>query len=391
MKITFYSNFLNHYQAALSQEFYHILKDDFKFVATEKIPEERLKLGFKDMSEGYPFSLNTYSSEENYKRAMELANESDVVMVALGDVPKSIYEQRLKDDKIIFYYTERLLKKGFYQLFHPRRLFDLILNHTLKLKKNTYILCASAYTARDFSYVLAYRNKTYKWGYFSEVIDYDINQLMLEKKKNATTKLLWAGRFLDWKHPDDVIMLAKKLKEDGYLYEINMIGVGEMFDHCKELITNHHLESHVHLLGSMSPENVRKHMEESHIYLFTSDRGEGWGVVLNESMNSGCAVVASHGAGSVPYLISNYENGIIYRSKDFNDLYQKTKYLLDHPEKMEEYGIRAYHTIKDTWSPKNAARQFIALSNSLVQKKKSTIIDGPCSPAPIIKDKYSSR
>ena len=48
------------------------------------------------------------------------------------------------------------------------------------------------------------------------------------------------------------------------------------------------------------------YMESSHIFLlFTSDRNEG--AALNESMNSGCAVVASDAIGSVPYLMRYYE------------------------------------------------------------------------------------
>ena len=33
-------------------------------------------------------------------------------------------------------------------------------------------------------------------------------------------------------------------------------------------------------------------MEQADIYLFTSDRNEGWGAVANEAMNSACAMVA---------------------------------------------------------------------------------------------------
>lgn len=391
MKITFYSNFLNHYQAALCQEFYKLLKDEFKFVATEKIPEERLKLGFKDLSQVYPFSINTYSNEKDHQLAMDLALQSDVVVIGLGDVPKSIYIERIKQNKITFYYSERLLKKGFYQLFHPRRLLELLSNHTINRKKNMFMLCSSAYTPLDFSYVGAYKKKTYKWGYFSEVIQYDIDQLMLKKKASSKIKLLWAGRFLDWKHPDDVIKVVKKLHDEGYDFELNMIGVGDTFDDCRNLVKTYQLEEKVRLLGSMSPENVRTYMEESHIYMFTSDRGEGWGVVLNESMNSGCAVIASHAAGSVPYMIENLENGVVYRSQDVQDLYAKTKYLFDYKEEIEVLGRKAYETVRDTWSPKHAAEMFIELSKSLIHKEKSNIEYGPCSPAPIIKDKFSSK
>ena len=46
-------------------------------------------------------------------------------------------------------------------------------------------------------------------------------------------------------------------------------------------------------------------MEKSHIHLFTSNHLEGWGAVVNEAMNSGCAVVANREAGAVPYLIEH--------------------------------------------------------------------------------------
>ena len=50
MKITFYSNFLNHHQLPFCQEMVRKLGEDFKFVATEKIPLERLQLGYEDIN-----------------------------------------------------------------------------------------------------------------------------------------------------------------------------------------------------------------------------------------------------------------------------------------------------------------------------------------------------
>ena len=48
----------------------------------------------------------------------------------------------------------------------------------------------------------------------------------------------------------------------------------------------------------------------------TSNQEEGWGVVVNEAMNSGCVVIGSNLAGSVPYLIENGKNGLIYNCGD---------------------------------------------------------------------------
>ena len=62
-------------------------------------------------------------------------------------------------------------------------------------------------------------------------------------------------------------------------------------------------------------------MEKTGIFLFTSDRQEGWGAVLNEAMNSGCAVVASHLIGAVPFLKKKKKNGLVYSSGDRKTLF----------------------------------------------------------------------
>lgn len=54
---------------------------------------------------------------------------------------------------------------------------------------------------------------------------------------------------------------------------------------------------------------VREHMEDADIFLFTSDYNGGRGAVLNESMNSGCMVAASHAIGSVPFLLEDGKRG----------------------------------------------------------------------------------
>ena len=48
MKLCFISNFLNHHQLPICNAFYNLLHEDFYFIASEKIPEERLKLGYQD-------------------------------------------------------------------------------------------------------------------------------------------------------------------------------------------------------------------------------------------------------------------------------------------------------------------------------------------------------
>jgi glycosyltransferase involved in cell wall biosynthesis len=364
---------------------YNRLGDDFKFVATEPIDKERLRMGYADMSELYPFSLNTYSSKEKFCEGINLGIESDVVIT--GSAPELFIKNRLIENKLTFRYSERIFKKGQWRGFRPRTLYSLYKYHTKYKNNRLYMLCASAYTACDFNLVSAYKDKTYKWGYFPEVKQYDIEDL-LSKKKKSVQKLLWAGRFLDWKHPEHAILVANMLKKEGYNFTLDFIGTGDLEDHLRNLIEKYNLYDRVNMLGSMKPKEVREHMESANIYLFTSDFNEGWGAVLNESMNSGCAVVASHAIGSVPFLMKNGKNGFIYKNGDIQDLFNCTKRLLDDSELCEQLGREAYKTLEGTWNAKIVAERFIKLANGLLKDENMIFQDGPCSKAEIIKQRY---
>jgi len=88
MKITFFSNFLTHHQIPFCNEMHNILKDSFKFVATEPIDVERLNMGYKDESHDYKYELNSYESVEIKNYCLKLCFESDVVII--GSAPEEL-------------------------------------------------------------------------------------------------------------------------------------------------------------------------------------------------------------------------------------------------------------------------------------------------------------
>lgn len=385
MKITFYSNFLNHHQLPFCIEMYKRLGKDFTFVATEMIPEERLKLGYEDMNDKYSFVLTTYQNQKNYEKALKLGVESDVVII--GSAPDEFIKDRIKQNKLTFRYSERIFKRGRYRIINPRVFISLVKNHTRYRKRNLYMLCASAYTAADFRLVGAYRKKTFKWGYFPEVLEYKVDELM-EKKQHTVPKILWVGRLLSLKQPEDAIRVARMLKSSGYSFQMNIIGSGEKEYILKNLIRQYDLDGNINMLGTMTPEEVRGYMEESNIFIFTSDFNEGWGAVLNEAMNSGCAVVASHAIGSVPFLIRNRKNGLIYKNGDIKNLYNCVKDLIENPEWCNELGVEAYKTLKEMWNAECATDRLDRLINALLTEDKVEFTNGPCSEAELISHKY---
>lgn len=385
MKIVFVSNYFNHHQQALAECLNSESGNNFRFIATSEMRLDRKRLGYG--TEKTPYVILSYESAESEKEACKWIIEADVVII--GSAPEYFVKERLKQGKLTFRYSERPLKKG---IEIHKYLYRLVKWHrTNPRNANLYLLCASAYAANDFSKFGLFKNRCFRWGYFPETKIYESIEDIISKKKKNT--ILWAGRFLDWKHPDIAIRIARRLKAEGFSFELNMIGIGEMEEDLKSLILEYRLEDCVHLLGSMKPKEVRAYMEISEIYLFTSDRNEGWGAVLNESMNSACAVVASHAIGSVPFMLNDEVNGLIYNDGDENDLYKKVKLLLENKELCNAYGKEAYMTMLNTWNADNAARRFIRLSEKLlnVDANKNMYESGPCSVAEIVRDDWYRR
>ncbi len=377
MKVTFYSNYLNHHQLPFCLAMEKRLGDNFRFVAATPTNPARYKLGYEDLNKKYSFVITTYDGdEEQIKTAIRLCGESDVVIH--GSAPEAYVRERMKLNKLTFRYSERVLRKGRMRIFNLRTLGSMILHHTRYVNKKLYMLCASAYTAGDFALCGAYLGKAYKWGYFPEVKSYDISDLFAKKSKEVPV-ILWCARFIELKHPEVVVAAAQKLKEEGYSFRINMIGTGPLEDEMRSLINATGLENHVFLLGSMSPDKVREHMEQANIFLFTSDRREGWGAVLNEAMNSGCAVVANKAIGAVPFLVDNGKNGFLY--KNFSNLYKKIRLLLDNPELQKSLGVNACNTMINQWNADVAAERLLELSKNLLEGRscKDLYKNGPCS------------
>lgn len=384
LKVTFVSNYISHHQIPFSDAMYKLLGSDYCFISTFPMDSERKSMGW-EVKSSFPYEIKAYGSDALMEKARNLVDESDIVII--GSAPDYFIVKRLKNRKLTFKYSERLYKQGLSFKKIPRAIVSSYIHHRKFQKYPLYMLCASAYTAVDTAIFGNYNNKTYKWGYFPELKLYDIKKL-INNKNDKVINILWVGRFLDWKHPELALDVAQSLEKENIDFNMKMIGSGENYEQIKIMAKNMNLKNIIDFLGTMSPQEVRRHMNEANIYLFTSDFNEGWGAVLNEAMNSGCAVVASHSIGSVPYLIKHGENGLIYQNGDSDDLCKNVLKLAKDVKLRETLGSNAYLTIKNIWNSEIAANRFLKFSESLMSGEVLQYTEGPCSKAPIIKNNW---
>ncbi|MBQ3403405.1 MAG: glycosyltransferase family 4 protein [Synergistaceae bacterium] len=384
MKLIFASNYLSHYSRSISEAFIRIYGDDFKFVAFTPFNEKRLSAGFHDMNDA-PFVLRAYESPQSMNEAMNAINEAECVII--GGMPVSCVSERLKRGKITFMQSERFFKGPLWKdivRFAKYCLYSGGRSQAKDAGEKFYLLCAGAFTAWDYNLCGLFRGKAYRWGYFPELKKYDDIGGLISRKKPGS--ILWAGRFLGWKHPELSVRLAKNLKAMNFDFHVKIVGSGEMQGSLSRMIEAENLNDCVELTGALPTERVREEMESSQVFLFTSGRGEGWGVVLNEAMNSGCSVVAGGKIGAVPYLLKEGYNGLVFRDRDIDDLTAKVAGLFRDSGSASRLGLNAYETLAGMWSPETAARRFVVLADALKVSDGAVRLwdDGPGSLAPVI-------
>lgn len=412
--LTFYSNYFNHHQKALCDEFYSLLGDGFKFIETMPMEGFRAQMGWGEDTP--PYVIKTYESDEMKKTAEALAISSDLVI--MGTAPEEYCESRLSENKLTFRYSERPLKEGFIKFFIPRLTKKYIRMHLKNRDKNIYVLGASAFTSLDFKKMFnSYPDKCYKFGYFPVHKEYDIDKLLQDKKAHASAhakmigldetaginkdcpSILWLGRMLALKKPDLLIDAAKQLRDMGYNFSLHMVGEGEMLPVLIRKVDEYNLSDRVTFQDFLSPDEARDTMAKHQIYVMTSNKLEGWGSVIYEGLNAGCAVVASHICGATPWLVENEKCGLVYKSGDVNSLVKQLKKLLDNRELVDAYGRAAYEKMHDKWNPKHAAESVIKLAEGLLlnnadgkeikePRQDYVITDGPCSKAEYLRNNW---
>ena len=384
MKIAFFSNFLNHHQLPMCEAFLAHPNVEFKFVACEQTEEERLNMGYADMNRQYSFVVRAYEDESE---AMNIATTYDVVI--FGASPLAYLEARMNRGLLSFCFSERSFKKGTWRRFIPQTRKKIYDGYTKYKKAPLYVLCASAYTSYDLSLCGFDAGKCFKWGYFPKAEEIDNESVFAEKSQNTVPEILYAGRLLKLKHVIDTVKAVNTLVKAGEQMHFTIIGDGEAKSEIEDYIAKNSLEQYVTILPFMKPEEVREYMRRADIYVFGSDFREGWGAVVNEAMNSSCALLVSHAVGSAKYLVNDGTNGFIYEYGNQKDLETKLGSLVRDSNLRKCLGSAAYNTVVSEWTADLAVKRFVELCGKMqTSSALPEFSDGPCSPAGIVKNNW---
>lgn len=381
MTFTFVSNYINHHQIPLCEALRRELGDDFTFIQTMPMEEERIAMGWGVDVRQLPYVQCLYQDEYACRRTIA---ESDVVLFGWSQ-REDIAAERLASGRVTMRVSERLYREGQWKAVSPRGLAAKYQEHIRYRKKNVCMLCAGAYTASDFHLIGAYPGKLFRWGYFTRLRTYSEEQFNTMKVQDGRLHIVWAGRFIPLKHPEYVVRLAGTLRDKGCPFFIHMLGDGELEPQIRQDVDQAGLAESFRFYGYTEPEQVRDVMEQCHIHLFTSNHLEGWGAVVNEGMNSGCVEVVNEQVGAAPYLIRHGVNGLVYPKDRYGKMEALVLDLFENWETRSRMGRAAYETIRDVWNAEYAAKELLRFAEGLLRGEIVPGKEGPLTAAPILR------
>ncbi len=125
----------------------------------------------------------------------------------------------------------------------------------------------------------------------------------------AQPLILFSAKLIARKRPLDVIeALARLQREDRPRPALVMAGDGDLADSIRNRIASLGLRD-VHLPGFQTQSQLAGLYRAADILVLPS-QWETWGLVVNEAMNGGCAIVASDRVGAAADLVR--DNGVVY-------------------------------------------------------------------------------
>jgi colanic acid/amylovoran biosynthesis glycosyltransferase len=178
---------------------------------------------------------------------------------------------------------------------------------------------------------------------FVRTIEYDLCE------KDQTVRIVSCGRLNESKGHDDLIRTVAILKQRGITAELRIAGTvdNEASKYRKELrdlARVHGVASQVHLLGSISEDEVRKNLAEAHVFALAS-LAEPLGIAIMEAMAMGVPVVVTRGGG-VTELVRDGQDGILVDVRSPAQIADAIQRLLNDPDEARALGQAARQRIK---------------------------------------------
>lgn len=175
--------------------------------------------------------------------------------------------------------------------------------------------------------------------------------------------ILYFGRLAQGKGVETLIKAINYIKPAPTLF---FAGTGPQKKKIEYFINKKGLEQKIKLLGFLSSKELNSVIKSSLFTIAPSEIYETFGLNILESFALGKPVIASQ-LGAFPELVEDQKTGLLFKAGNYRDLAQKIKYLLEHKEKIEDFGKLARKKA-EKYAPEKHYQELIDIYKKFIKK-----------------------
>jgi glycosyltransferase involved in cell wall biosynthesis len=160
--------------------------------------------------------------------------------------------------------------------------------------------------------------------------------------------VLYASKFMERKRPQDLVAAFAKVAAEPTARRpyLVMVGDGDRHEALREQAESLNIAPQVKFAGFRNQRELPRFYDLCDVFVLPS-RLEPWGLVVNEAMNAGRAVIVSDQVGAAADLVRDGENGLIFPAGNVDALAGALRQILSDPERCRQMGERSRQIISN--------------------------------------------
>lgn len=158
--------------------------------------------------------------------------------------------------------------------------------------------------------------------------------------RDGVPLLVYASKLTRRKHPDDLLEAARSLRREGLDFDLLFVGTGEMEEELRNAAASNFPGPPPLFAGFLNQTELPAALGASDIFILPAEN-EPWGLIINEAMCAGLAIVTSREVGAVPDLVHEGVNGRLFDAGNVAQLTDVLRDFVQQPDRTREMGAES--------------------------------------------------
>lgn len=188
-----------------------------------------------------------------------------------------------------------------------------------------------------------------------------------EQRADNAFRIVTIGSLVWPKGYEYALLAIRQLVDSGLDVRFEIIGAGPEHSRVLYTVDDLNLKEHVHLLGQLPPDDVRRRLQQADVFLLAS-LSEGISNAVLEAMACGLPVVTTD-CGGMREAVADGVEGFVVPVRDPAAMAEALRKLAADPELRATMGQRARERILGEFTLEQQTQQFLALYRDVLEQQ----------------------